>query len=50
MTDNKDDNGPAGRLTSEQYRVTQEKGTEPAFTGGYLDMKDDDSPQESKPA
>ena len=28
------------RLTSEQYRVTREKGTEPAFTGEYVDCKD----------
>jgi peptide-methionine (R)-S-oxide reductase len=28
-------------LTDEQYRVTQEKGTEPAFTGKYWDMKTD---------
>lgn len=30
-----------GRLTDEQYRVTQEKATEPAFTGRYVDTKDD---------
>ena len=29
------------RLTGEQYRVTQEKGTERPFTGGYLDHKED---------
>lgn len=28
-------------LTDEQYRVTQQKGTEPAFTGRYVDNKDD---------
>lgn len=28
-------------LTDEQYRVTQEQGTEPAFTGKYWDMKTD---------
>ena len=28
-------------LTGEQYRVTQEAGTEPAFTGKYWDMKED---------
>lgn len=31
--------GPAelrSRLTEEQYRITQEKGTEPPFTGRYL--------------
>jgi peptide-methionine (R)-S-oxide reductase len=29
------------RLTPDQYHVTQEKGTEPAFTGVYWDTKDD---------
>ncbi len=29
------------RLTDEQYRVTQNKGTERAFTGRYVDHKDD---------
>jgi peptide-methionine (R)-S-oxide reductase len=29
------------RLTDEQYRVTQQKGTERPFTGRYVDHKDD---------
>jgi len=29
------------RLTDEQYRVTQGKGTERAFTGRYVDHKED---------
>ena len=29
------------RLTDLQYHVTQEKGTEPAFAGGYWDCKDE---------
>lgn len=29
------------RLTPEQYEVTQNKGTERAFTGRYVDHKDD---------
>lgn len=37
----KDDDGLKQRLDDQQYRVTQEKGTEPAFTGKYVDHKDD---------
>ena len=29
------------RLTPDQWRITQEKGTERAFTGDYCDMKED---------
>ena len=36
-----DDNDLRSRLTAEQYRVTQEAGTEPSFTGKYVDHKDD---------
>lgn len=39
----KDKNGDElkSRLTDEQYRVTQTKGTERPFTGAYVDLKDD---------
>ena len=29
------------KLTAEQYNICREKGTEPAFTGKYWDLKDD---------
>jgi len=29
------------RLTAEQYYVTQQQGTEPPFSGKYVDLKDD---------
>ena len=40
------DNRPAdsdlrAKLTDEQYEITQRKGTERAFTGKYVDNKDD---------
>jgi peptide-methionine (R)-S-oxide reductase len=37
----KDQQELRSELTEEQYRVTQEQGTEPAFTGKYWDMKED---------
>ena len=37
----KDQQTLRSELTDEQYRVTQEKGTEPAFGGKYWDMKTD---------
>lgn len=37
---NSDDAVLRARLTDEQYRVTQEKGTERAFTGKYVDHKE----------
>ncbi len=42
MNDNQsDDHGLKSRLSDEQYSVTQEKATERAFTGKYVDNKDD---------
>ena len=35
-----DDAALRARLTDEQYRVTQEKGTERAFTGKYVEHKE----------
>jgi len=37
----KDQQTLRNELTEEQYRITQEQGTEPAFSGQYWDMKDD---------
>jgi len=37
------DDGLQAKLTAEQYEVTQKKGTEPAFTGKYVDHKADGS-------
>ena len=36
-----DDAALRGKLTDEQYHVTQNKGTERAFTGKYVDHKGD---------
>lgn len=42
MTDNADNDGELReKLSDEQYRVTQQKGTERAFTGAYVDHKAD---------
>ena len=42
MTDNKSpEEGLRDRLSDEEYEVTQNKGTERAFTGKYVDNKDD---------
>lgn len=43
MTDNDDSSrqGSTDHLTPEQYRITQEAGTEAAFTGEYVDNKSD---------
>jgi peptide-methionine (R)-S-oxide reductase len=42
MADNADnDSELREKLSGEQYRVTQEKGTERAFTGAYVDHKGD---------
>ena len=40
MTHDTDEAALRDRLTSTQYHVTQEAGTEPAFTGEYWDCKD----------
>lgn len=42
MANSKPDNDELQeRLTDEQYQVTQKKGTERAFSGQYVDNKDD---------
>ena len=40
-TNQKRDNLLRARLTNEQFDITQNKGTEPAFTGKYVDHKED---------
>ena len=35
------DDALCAKLSDEQYRVTQEKGTEPPFTGKYVDHKEE---------
>ncbi len=39
--DNSPNDGLRDRLSDEEYEVTQNKGTERAFTGKYVDNKDD---------
>ncbi|MDX1562436.1 MAG: peptide-methionine (R)-S-oxide reductase MsrB [Gammaproteobacteria bacterium] len=39
MSDKPDKDELRGRLTPTQYHVTQEAGTEPAFSGAYYDSK-----------
>jgi peptide-methionine (R)-S-oxide reductase len=41
MADSKSDDELRQKLTDEQYAVTQKKGTERAFTGKYVDHKQD---------
>ncbi|MGI9200696.1 MAG: peptide-methionine (R)-S-oxide reductase MsrB [Woeseiaceae bacterium] len=41
MTDNKPTTDLRERLGDEAYEITQNKGTERAFTGKYVDNKDD---------
>lgn len=43
MPEKRDSSGKAlrARLTKDQFHITQEKGTEPAFTGRYHDCKVD---------
>ena len=41
MTDKKGEKDLRAKLTDEQYQVTQQAGTERAFTGKYVDHKDD---------
>ena len=41
MSDMPDPEELRRRLTPDQWRITQEKGTERAFTGDYYELKDD---------
>lgn len=43
MSSDSSDDDLRNRLTEEQYRVTQNAATEPAFTGAYVDHKEDGS-------